>query len=178
MFFCHNLQANLTDKTNIQTSDLTMSPGHITSGCTHWAKGQRVQGEKERCDNEKTGLKITYNELFFDKVELTFTSIFAFSAPWLWIILAFGQKLWLHMSIKGNIIGTFSLIPSECLSPRKRKALDDAADIAHPREAASMSWPRKGWSPGFMFETALLTCFSNSRRNRHLLFTCYTGKHL
>jgi hypothetical protein len=49
-----------------------------------------------------------------------------------WTILAFGLKLWLHISIRGSSIG---------ISPCKRNAREDAADIAHPREDEYTSCP-------------------------------------
>lgn len=49
-----------------------------------------------------------------------------------WTILAFGSKLWLHISIRGNSIG---------ISPCKRNAREEEADIAHPREDEFTSCP-------------------------------------
>jgi hypothetical protein len=63
---------------------------------------------------------------------LTFTDMSKLFTLLSWTILAFGLKLWLHISIRGNNIGT---------SPCKRNAREEAADIAHPREDEFTSCP-------------------------------------
>ncbi|GER29820.1 glucokinase [Striga asiatica] len=81
------------------------------------------------------------------------------------------MKLWLHISIRGSNMGTSTGVPSACLLPYKRNALDETADIAHPSADASISCPPKGWSSSFTFSSSLFINLSNSRRKRHLLFT-------
>lgn len=93
---------------------------------------------------------------------LALTDISGLSTFPSWTILAFGLKLWLHISIRGNSIG---------ISPCKRNARVDAADIAHPREDEFTSCPQKGWSSKGTVPSLCFTSFSNSRRKRHLLFT-------
>lgn len=113
----------------------------------------------------------TESERERDNDKLAFTSIFGFPVTFSWRISAFGLKLWLHISMSGSIIGMLMWVPSASSFPYNRKARDETADIAHPRDDESTSWPPKGWSFGFRFSSACLTSFSNSRRKRHLLFT-------
>jgi uncharacterized protein with PQ loop repeat len=63
---------------------------------------------------------------------LTFTDMSKLFTLPSWTILAFGLKLWLHISIRGNNIG---------ISPCNRNAREEAADIAHPREDEFTSCP-------------------------------------
>jgi hypothetical protein len=91
---------------------------------------------------------------------LALTDISGLSTSPTWTIRAFGLKLWLHISTRGNNIG---------ISPCRRNALEDAADIAHPREDECTSCPQKGWSPEGTLPSFCFTSFSNSRRKRHLL---------
>lgn len=101
-----------------------------------------------------------------------FTFTFNFmEASCSWIIRAFELKLWLHISIRGSIMGTLFGVPSVRFLPCKRNALDETAAIAHPRDDASTVWPPKGWFSGFILSRVCLTSFSKSRRKRHLLFT-------
>lgn len=69
-------------------------------------------------------------------------------------------------------MGMSKFIPFDCLLPCNLNALDETADIAHPRDEASTSWPPKGCLSGVRPTNACLTFCSKSRRNRHLLFTC------
>lgn len=105
------------------------------------------------------------------KEKLAFTSICVFHLFFSWIISEFGLKLWLHISMSGSIIGTLVQDPSGSSFPYNRNARDETADIAHPREDESTSWPPKGWSSSFRFSSVCLTSFSKSRRKWHLLFT-------
>ena len=41
-------------------------------------------------------------------------------------------------------MGTLLWVPSGSFLPCKRNALEETADIAHPREDASTFWPPKG----------------------------------
>ena len=88
-----------------------------------------------------------------------------------WMIRAFELKLWLHISMRGSIMGTLVGVPSVRFLLYKRNALDETAAIAHPRDDASTVWPPKGWFSGFILSRVRLTSFSKSRRKRHLLFT-------
>lgn len=116
-------------------------------------------------------MNLTYYFSEREREKLALTSIFGFPITFSWIISPFGLKLWLHISMSGSIIGILMRVPSGSSFPYNRKARDDTADIAHPRDDVSTSWPPKGWSSGFRFSSACFTSFSNSRRKRHLLFT-------